>query len=142
MWAFQQQSLSTFKSKNVAIQRNLCQLLKAKTWAFNGNLCQLLKAKTWAFNGNLCQLLKAKTWPFNGNLCQLLKAKTWAFQQQSQTHFKWQNHGFPFSLPGCQMLTHTGMTKTPFPYQNTNYKNASREMILFFHCQDTNTMQT
>ena len=40
------------------------------------------------------------------------------------------------------MKMYTGMTKTPFPYQDTNYKNADTETISFFHCQDTNTMQT
>jgi hypothetical protein len=96
----------------------------------------------WEFNNNLCQLLKQKTWAFNDNLCQLLKAKMWALQRQSQTRFKWKNRGFPFSLLGCQMQTHTGMTKMPFPYQDTNYKNEDMEMISFFHCQDTNTTQT
>jgi hypothetical protein len=81
-------------------------------------------------------------WAFQRQSLSTFKEKMWALQRQSQARFKWKNRGFPFSLPGCQMQTHTGMTKMPFPYQDTNYKNADREMILFFHCQDTNTTQT
>jgi hypothetical protein len=73
----------------------------------------------------------------------------------SGTHQK-DIHGYPYFMqnvvPKCNRgtscslfhslnKTHTGMTKTPFPYQDTNIKT-DREMNSFFHCQDTNTMQT
>jgi hypothetical protein len=96
----------------------------------------------WAFQQQSLSTFKEKTWAFQQKYLSIVKAKTWAFQQQFLSPFKWQNRGFHFSFLGFQMQTHTGMAKTPFSYQDTNYKNADREMILIFHCQDTNTMQT